>query len=84
MYSTAIPAICVVIGVLISHHFAGLYGVGLAAVGMLSTLGITLSTDAYGPVADNAGGLAEQAGLDPEVRERTDALDALGLSLIHI
>ena len=78
LYSTAIPAICVVIGVLISHHFAGLYGVGLAAVGMLSTLGITLSTDAYGPVADNAGGLAEQAGLDPEVRERTDALDALG------
>ena len=78
LYSTAIPAICVVIGVLISHHFAGLYGVGLAAVGMLSTLGITLSTDAYGPVADNAGGLAEQAGLKPEVRERTDALDALG------
>tara|TARA_E500000081_G_scaffold152363_1_gene184411 strand:+ start:19 stop:2076 length:2058 start_codon:yes stop_codon:yes gene_type:complete len=78
LYSTAIPAISVVIGVLISHHFAGLYGVGLAAVGMLSTLGITLSTDAYGPVADNAGGLAEQAGLDPEVRERTDALDALG------
>ena len=78
LYSTAIPAVCVVIGVLISHHFAGLYGVGLAAVGMLSTLGITLSTDAYGPVADNAGGLAEQAGLDPEVRERTDALDALG------
>ena len=78
LYSTAIPAVCVVVGVLISHHFAGLYGVGLAAVGMLSTLGITLSTDAYGPVADNAGGLAEQAGLDPEVRERTDALDALG------
>ena len=78
LYSTAITAICVVIGVLISHHLAGLYGVGLAAVGMLSTLGITLSTDAYGPVADNAGGLAEQAGLDPEVRERTDALDALG------
>ena len=78
LYSTAIPAISVVVGVLISHHFAGLYGVGLAAVGMLSTLGITLSTDAYGPVADNAGGLAEQAGLDPEVRERTDALDALG------
>ena len=78
LYSTAIPAICVVIGVLISHHFAGLYGVGLAAVGMLSTLGITLSTDAYGPVADNAGGLAEQAGLKTEVRERTDALDALG------
>tara|TARA_Y100001936_G_scaffold251799_1_gene309060 strand:- start:1061 stop:2311 length:1251 start_codon:yes stop_codon:yes gene_type:complete len=78
LYSTAIPALSVVVGILIAFNLAGLYGVGLAAVGMLSTLGITLSTDAYGPVADNAGGLAEQAGLKPEVRERTDALDALG------
>ena len=78
LYSTAIPVIAVVIGILVAYNLADLYGVGLAAVGMLSTLGITLSTDAYGPVADNAGGLAEQAKLKPEVRERTDALDALG------
>ena len=78
LYSTVIPAVAIVAGIYAAHELAGLYGIGLAAVGMLSTLGITLATDAYGPVADNAGGIAEQAHLDPKVRERTDALDALG------
>ena len=78
MVSTVVPALVVVIAMWIANSLAGTYGVALAAVGMLSTLGITLATDAYGPVADNAGGIAEQAGLDPSVRERTDALDSLG------
>ena len=78
MVSTLIPGVVIVIAMWLTNELAGTYGVALAAVGMLSTLGITLATDAYGPVADNAGGIAEQAHLDPEVRERTDALDSLG------
>jgi K(+)-stimulated pyrophosphate-energized sodium pump len=86
MYSTWIPVVTIVLGIMGafwaaggSQHFAlGVYGIGFAAVGMLSTLGITLATDAFGPIADNAGGNAEMAELDPQVRERTDALDMLG------
>ena len=78
MVSTVAPAIVVVVAVILAFMFGGLYGVALAAVGMLSTLGITLATDAYGPVADNAGGIAEMAHLPSHVRDRTDALDSLG------
>ncbi len=78
MLSTLIPGVVIVTAMWLANWLAGTYGVALAAVGMLSTLGITLATDAYGPVADNAGGIAEQARLDPKVRERTDALDSLG------
>ncbi|MCI0801583.1 MAG: sodium-translocating pyrophosphatase [Chloroflexi bacterium] len=78
MISTVVPLVAVGFTIIIAFELAGFYGVALAGVGLLSTLGITLATDAYGPVADNAGGIAQQAQLGPEVRERTDALDALG------
>ena len=78
MQSTFLPMVIIAVAIVGAHSFAGLYGVAMAALGMLANTGIQLAVDAYGPISDNAGGIAEKAELEPEVRERTDKLDAVG------